>query len=201
LSACHRTRHLAQWTRTEMSGGREREGGTRARGSLLEHDDAADEGDPEGDAGSRAPLELTWWSRIPCTARHVGGGRVTLRSTATHPSATPSRATPTSYSALASAWTCERERRREIEKEREDKDGSRPRVRIRPRLRGDKGGRFFSPSAWWIQNFRRLLVSADVGSRYQKSIFGSGYLISKITSYLWYQLYLSTDIKNRFQMS
>jgi hypothetical protein len=77
-------------------------------------------------------------------------------------------------------------------------------VEIRPRPRGDKGGRFFSPSAWWIQNFRRLLVSADVGSRYQKSIFGSGclhQLISKITSYLWYQLHLSADIKNRFQMS
>jgi hypothetical protein len=28
--------------------------------------------------------------------------------------------------------------------------------------------RFFSPSAWWVQNFRRLLVSVDVSSRYQK---------------------------------
>jgi hypothetical protein len=42
-----------------MSGGREREGGARAGGSLLEHDDAVDEGDPEDGAGSRAPLELT----------------------------------------------------------------------------------------------------------------------------------------------
>jgi hypothetical protein len=144
LSACHGTRHLAQWTRTEMSGGREREGGTPSRG------------------------ELTWWrSRIPHTARCGGGGRATLRSTATHPSATPSRATPTSCSALASAWTCG-ETERDRERAREDKDGPRPRVGIRPCPRGDKGGRFFSPSAWWVQNFRRLLVSIDVSSRYQK---------------------------------
>jgi hypothetical protein len=40
-----------------MSGGRERERGRRpSRGSLLEHDDTADEGGPEGGAGSRAPL-------------------------------------------------------------------------------------------------------------------------------------------------
>jgi hypothetical protein len=164
LSACHGTRHLAQWTRTEMSGGRER-GRRPSRGSLLEHDDAADEGGPEGAAESHAPLELTWWrSRILCTARHGGGGRATLRSTATHPSATPSRATPTS----CSAWTCERETERDRERAREDKDGPRPCVGIRPRPRGDKGGRFFSPSAWWVQNFRRLLLSADVDSRYQK---------------------------------
>jgi hypothetical protein len=169
LSACHGTRHLAQWTRTEMSGGREREGGARAGGSLLEHDDAADEGGPEGGAGSHALLELTWWrSRIPRTARRGGGRRATLRSTATHPSAMPSRATPTSCSALASAWTCERETERDRERAREDKDRPCPRVGIRPRPRGDKGGRFFSPSAWGVQNFRRLLVSADVGSRYQK---------------------------------
>jgi hypothetical protein len=34
LSACHGTRHLAQWTRTEMSGGREREGIAPSRGEL-----------------------------------------------------------------------------------------------------------------------------------------------------------------------
>jgi hypothetical protein len=60
LSACHGTRHLAQWTRTKMSGGRERERAAPKQGrSLFEHDDAADEGGPEGGAGSRAPLELT----------------------------------------------------------------------------------------------------------------------------------------------
>jgi hypothetical protein len=48
-SACHGTRHLTQWMRTEMSGGRER-GRRPSRGSLLEHDDDADEGGPEGDA-------------------------------------------------------------------------------------------------------------------------------------------------------
>jgi hypothetical protein len=112
--------------------------------SLLEHDDAVDEGGSEGDVGSRAPLELTWWrSRIPRTAHHGGGGRATLRSTATHPSATPSRATPTSCSALASTWTCERETERDRERAREDKDGSHPRVGIRPRPRGDKVGDFF----------------------------------------------------------
>jgi hypothetical protein len=96
LSACHGTRHLAQWTRTEVSGGREREGGAPSRG------------------------ELTWWRRrIPRTARRGGGGRATLRSTATHPSATPLRATPTSCSALASAWTCERETERDRERDRE----------------------------------------------------------------------------------
>jgi hypothetical protein len=127
----------------------EREGGgAPSRGSLLEHDDVVDEGDPEGGAGSRALLELTWWrSWIPCTARRGGGGRVTLRSTATHPSATPSRVTPTSCSALASAWTCERETERDRERAREDKEGPRPRVGIRPRPREDKGGRFFLPSA------------------------------------------------------
>jgi hypothetical protein len=103
-----------------VMGEREREGGAPSRGGLLEHDDVVDEGGPEGGARSRAPLKLTWWrSRIPRTVRRGGGGRVTLRSTATHPSATPSRATPTSCSTLASAWTCERERRREIERERE----------------------------------------------------------------------------------
>jgi hypothetical protein len=138
-------------------------------GSLHEHDDVVDEGGLEGGAGSRAPLELTWWrSRIPRTARRGGGGRATLRSMATHPSATPSRATPTSSSALASAWTCERETERDRERAREDKGGPRPRVGIRLRPRGDKGGRFFLPSAWWVQNFRRLLVSVDVSSRYQK---------------------------------
>jgi hypothetical protein len=156
----------------------------------------------EGDAPSRG--ELTWCrSRIPRTARRGGGGRVTLRSTVTHPSATPSRATPTSYSTLASAWTCERETERDREGAREYKDGPRPRVGIRPCPRGDKGGRFFSPSAWWVQNFRRLLVSVDLSSRYQKSIFGSGCLhqpIPKLTSYLWYRLHLSADIKNIFQM-
>jgi hypothetical protein len=35
-----------------MSGGREREGGARAGGSLLEQDDAVDEGGPDG--GARA---------------------------------------------------------------------------------------------------------------------------------------------------
>jgi hypothetical protein len=40
--------------RTEMSGGRER-GWRPSRGSLLEHDDAADEGGPEG--GARADGE------------------------------------------------------------------------------------------------------------------------------------------------
>jgi hypothetical protein len=120
----------------------------RAGGSLLEHDDAVDEGGPDGSVRSRAPLELTWWrSRIPRTARRGGGGRATLRLTATHPSATPSRATPTSCSALASVWTCERETERDRERVREDNDGPRPRVGIRPRPRGDKGGRFFSPSA------------------------------------------------------
>jgi hypothetical protein len=114
----------------------------RTGGSLLEHDDAVDEGDPEGGAGSRAPLKLTWWrSRIPRTARRGGGGRATLRSTVL-------RATPTSCSTLASAWTCERETERDRERAREDKDGPRPRVGIRPRPREDKGGRFFSPSAW-----------------------------------------------------
>jgi hypothetical protein len=39
-------------------------------------------------------------------------------------------------------------RERDGERLREDKDGSRPRVGIRPHLHGDKGGRFFSPSAW-----------------------------------------------------
>jgi hypothetical protein len=132
---------------------REREGGAPSRGSLLEHDDAIDEGGPEGGAGSRAPLELTWWrSRIPRTARRGGGGRGTLRSTVTHPSTTPSRATPTSCSALASACTCERETERDRERAREDKDGSRPRVGIKSCPRGDKGGRFFSPSTWWVQN-------------------------------------------------
>jgi hypothetical protein len=130
-----------------MSGGRERDGGALSRGELHEHDDAVDEGGPEGGAGSRAPLKLTWWrSRIPRTAHRGGGGRATLRSMATHPSATPSRATSTSCSALASAWTCERDG----ERTREDKDGPRPRVRIRPRPRGDKGERFFLPSAWWV---------------------------------------------------
>jgi hypothetical protein len=33
----------------------EREGGARAGGSLLEHDDAADEGGPEGDAVTSQP--------------------------------------------------------------------------------------------------------------------------------------------------
>jgi hypothetical protein len=47
--------------------------------------------------------ELTWWrSRIPCTTHRGDGGRATLRSMATHPSATPSRATPTSFSVLTS---------------------------------------------------------------------------------------------------
>jgi hypothetical protein len=124
----------------------ERERGRRPEqgGSLLEHDDAVDEGGPEGGAGSRALLKLTWWrSRIPRTARHGGGGRATLRSTVTHPSTMPSRATPTSCSALASAWTCARETERDRERAREDKDGPRPHVGIRPRPRGDKGGRFF----------------------------------------------------------
>jgi hypothetical protein len=62
-----------------------------------------------------------------------------------------------------------RETERDRERAREDKDGPRPRVGIKPHPRGDKGGKFFLPSAWWVQNFRRLLVSADVGSRYQKS--------------------------------
>jgi hypothetical protein len=62
-----------------------------------------------------------------------------------------------------------RERRREIERERERIRMGRVHVwGIRPRPRGDKGGRFFSSSAWWVQNFRRLLVSVDVSSRYQK---------------------------------
>jgi hypothetical protein len=150
----------------------------RAEGSLLEHDDAVDEGGPEGDVGSRAPLKLTWWrSRIPRTAQCGGGGRATLRSTATHPSATPSRATPTSCSALASAWTCEREKERDRERAREDKDEPRPRVGIRSCPRGDKDDRFFSLSTWWVQNFRRLLISVDVSSRYQKSllIYDIGY--------------------------
>jgi hypothetical protein len=51
---------------------------------------------------------------------------------------------------------------------REDKDGPRPYVGIRPHSPGDKSERFFSLSAWWVQNFRRLVVSADVGNRYQK---------------------------------
>jgi hypothetical protein len=105
---------------------REREGGARAGGSLLEHDDAVDEGGPEGGAESCAPLELTWWrSRIPRTAHHGGGGRATSRSTVTHPSTTPSRATPTSCSVLASAWIYERETERDRERTREDKDGLR----------------------------------------------------------------------------
>jgi hypothetical protein len=103
-----------------MSGGREREGGAPSRG------------------------ELTWWrSQIPRTAHCGGGGRTTLRSTATHPSATPSKATPTSCSALTSVWTCERETERDRERAREYKDGTRPRVGIRPRPRGDKGEIFF----------------------------------------------------------
>jgi hypothetical protein len=48
----------------------------------------------------------------------------------------------------------ERDEERSRERAREDKDGPHPRVRIRPRPRGDKGGRFFLPSAWWVQNFR-----------------------------------------------
>jgi hypothetical protein len=98
----------------------EREGGTQAGGSLLEHDDTTDEGGPEGGARadgegdemgqlggdemghmrqrSRSPR---WWrSRIPRAAHRGGGGSATLRSTVTHPSATPSRATPTSCSTL-----------------------------------------------------------------------------------------------------
>jgi hypothetical protein len=73
-------------------------------------------------------------------------------------------------------------RERDGERAREYKDGPRPRVGIRPRPRGDKGGRFFSPSTWWVQNFRRLLVSVDVSSRYQKSllIYGIGYTYQPI---------------------
>jgi hypothetical protein len=43
-------------------------------------------------------------------------------------------------------------RERDGKRSREYKDG--PRVGIRPRPRGDKGERFFLPSAWWIKNFR-----------------------------------------------
>jgi hypothetical protein len=126
-------------------------------------------GEREREGGAPSRGELTWWrSRIPRTARRGGGGRATLSSTTTHPSATPSRATPTSCSALASAWTCEREAERDRERAREYKDGPRPHVGIKLRPRGDKGGRFFSSSVWWVQNFRRLLVSVDVSSRYQK---------------------------------
>jgi hypothetical protein len=82
---------------------------------------------------------------------------------------------------LASAWTCERETERDRERAREDKDGPRPRMGIRPRPRGDKGGRFFS------------LLIYGIGYTYQS--------IPKITSYLWYRLHLSADIKNGFQMS
>jgi hypothetical protein len=101
-----------------VSGGRE--GGTR--GSLLEHDDAADEGDPEGGARAdgegdemgqlggdemrhprRRSRSPPWWrSWIWRAAHRGGGGRAILRSTVTHPSVTPSRATPTSCSALPS---------------------------------------------------------------------------------------------------
>jgi hypothetical protein len=45
-------------------------------------------------------------------------------------------------------------RKRDGERSREDKDGPRPHVVIRPRPRGDQSGRFFSPSTWWVQNFR-----------------------------------------------
>jgi hypothetical protein len=60
----------------------------------------------------------------------------------------------------------ERETKRDRERAREDKDGPRLRVGIRPRPRGDKDERFFSPSAWWVQNFRRLLISTDEDIRY-----------------------------------
>jgi hypothetical protein len=52
LSACHGTRHLAQWTRTEMSGGRERERGRRPEqgGAYLVK---------EPDPAHRSP----WWWR------------------------------------------------------------------------------------------------------------------------------------------
>jgi hypothetical protein len=91
-------------------------------GSLLEHDDAADEGGPEGGARAdgegdemgqlggdemrhsrRRSRSPPWWrSWIWRAAHRGGGGRATLRSTVTHPSVTPSRATPTSCSALPS---------------------------------------------------------------------------------------------------
>jgi hypothetical protein len=58
--------------------------------------------------------------------------------------------------------------KRDQERKREDKDGLCPHVGIRPRPRGDNGGRFFSPSVWWVRNFRQLVVLTDVGSRYQK---------------------------------
>jgi hypothetical protein len=94
----------------------EREGGARAGGSLLEHDDAADEGGPEGGARAdgegdemcqlsgdemrhpwRRSRSPPWWrSRIPHAARRGGGGRATLRSSVTHPSVMPLRATSTS---------------------------------------------------------------------------------------------------------
>jgi hypothetical protein len=127
-----------------MSGGREREGGARAGGSLLEHDDATDEGGPEGGARAdgegdemgqlggdemrhprRRSRSPPWWrSRIPRAARRGGGGRATLRLTVTHPSTTPSRATLTSCSALASENSIRVDlRERDGERARDDKEG------------------------------------------------------------------------------
>jgi hypothetical protein len=117
-----------------MSGGRER-GRCPSRGGLLEHDDAADEVGPEDSAQTdgegdairhprRRNRSPPWWrSRTPYAARRGGGGRATLHSTAAHPSATPSRATPTSCSALASENRIyvdlrERDVERSIESER-----------------------------------------------------------------------------------
>jgi hypothetical protein len=50
LSACHDTRHLAQWTRTEMSGGRERGWRPEQGGAYLVE---------EPDPAHRSP----WWWR------------------------------------------------------------------------------------------------------------------------------------------
>jgi hypothetical protein len=126
----------------------------RAGGSLLEHDDAVDEGGPEGGAGSRAPLEFTWWWRKGYLALD---GDPPLRD-----------AVEGHTDLVLRVGLRVDETERDRERAREDKDGPCLRVGIRSRPRGDKGGRFFSPSAWWVQNFRRLLVSIDVSSRYQK---------------------------------
>jgi hypothetical protein len=80
LSACHGTRHLAQWTRTEMSGGRER-GRRPSRGGaylnmMMPPMKVAQRAAPDpahrwsllgGGAGSRAPLAVVVEEGPPCT--------------------------------------------------------------------------------------------------------------------------------------
>jgi hypothetical protein len=128
-----------------MSGGRERErAAPRAGGSLL-----------GGGAGSHAPLAVVVEEGPPCARRRPTPPRRRRGPRRPHAPCWPPRGPV-------------RETERDRERAREDKDGLRSRVGIRPCPRGDKDERFFSPSAWSIQNFRRLLVWVDVNNHYQK---------------------------------